>query len=67
MNRKSYDKLELSIALLGSLRDIMISIESADASQVIPATTLAVFETVLEKVRMLLKEAVELEEKGKEK
>lgn len=59
MNQEDYDNLELSITLLESLRDTMISIDSTDDDQVIPVTTLAVFETVIDKIRILLKAVIE--------
>lgn len=65
MEQKSYDNLEFSIILLGSLRDTMISIESADSLQMVPATTLVTFETVIEKVQILLNEIKKSKEKEK--
>lgn len=65
MEQKSYDNLELSTILLGSLRDTMISIESADSLQMVPATTLVTFETVIEKVQILLNEIKKSKEKEK--
>lgn len=59
MNQEDYDNLELSITLLESLRDTMISIDSTGDDQVIPVTTLAVFETVIDKIRILLKAVIE--------
>ncbi len=59
MDQKQCDNLELAMALLDSLRDIMVSIESVDISQAIPVTTLIAFEAVIEKVQMLLKEVGE--------
>lgn len=56
MRQKNCDNLELSMILLEGLRDTMISIESADTQQMIPITTLAVFEAVIEKVQAILKE-----------
>lgn len=55
MDQENLDKLELSITLLEGLRDTMVSMDSANPSQVIPVTTLTVFEAVIDKIKILLK------------
>lgn len=59
MDQERYDNVELSITLLEGLRDTMVSMDSSNPSQVIPVTTLTVFETVIDKIQILLKAATE--------
>lgn len=59
MDQEKLDKLELSLTLLEGLRDTMVSMDSANPSQVIPVTTLTIFETVIDKIQILLKAVTE--------
>lgn len=61
---KSLDKLEKTKELVKGLQDTMFYIETAKQDCVIPITILCTFETVLERIYLLLEE---IEEKEKER
>jgi len=63
MELKSYDNLEQAIDHIKGLLDIMHYMETARQDVLIPIAILTPFETVLEKVDILLRDVKETEEK----
>ncbi len=65
MELKSMDKLIQSKELINGLRSTMIFLETGKKEKAVPVALFSTFETVLEKIGLLLYEIEEIEKKEK--